>query len=788
MRQAAIIYTGQYTVRILSLALLSSPSTLSELFSFFLSSLETPPTDFIFSRITSTDDIPHYISPDVYHHSPDPSDPQSSLGAPPLMAFRARRVSMRPAREFDVVLRARDQQVSTLQEQTKSLRAQLEASERRLANTRANAHADARTHQLQDRRIEQLRSKLRDTRFTSAAQRRELDDVKREVEAQRVELAEAHEENARYLTRIAELEAALQATPSQPRTDDASKDSMELGDAPEEDFLDALTQLSADLEAMGTALDEDLSVDCLPESAPESAPVDYVEVGLQTSFDDHPDVTHSSGGYSGSEDVKELESLILELRNASEEDQRRIRELEVDLEHSRHLIEEFRFATEEERRRARELQAASVRTQARVTSLEDAATEDQRTMKALEDTIEDNRAEIDSLEAQATLLRTLLDESRSFNDDLEESHDALMLCKDAFIEDLRERISAFAASEAWHTKREAALQDAQEKLAAADNELMELRLELEGAQRNAVTSTNRIIQLEAEASVARHRMRTADAEILDLREEVGMAVERMGALEDELFDAQERLDNAEGNILQLHQELEDYISQLSEVSDSLDEGDSVSEEGSIDTLVVDADDPQFISGSKDINSSISLDDDEFSIDDTASLRSLELRLEAMTLKYKAAEAARVCGDDIEDMLRAKLQALFEDNEALRVRLSAASAPLAQHGVDSPIREAPRRLPSIAEEEELDIPPPAILRAVRPPLRIEPVCGTKSAPSIAGSIRGPNTAPTESPLVPSPTLSDVWFASTMRSLALAGESERTMLDWDLPSPGGDSDNP
>jgi len=71
---------------------------------------------------------------------------------------------MRPVREFDCVLRARDQQVSSLHEQNVALRAQLETTERRLINARANAHADARAYQLQERKIEQLRTKLQDVR------------------------------------------------------------------------------------------------------------------------------------------------------------------------------------------------------------------------------------------------------------------------------------------------------------------------------------------------------------------------------------------------------------------------------------------------------------------------------------------------------------------------------------------------------------------------------------------------------------------------------------------------
>ena len=106
---------------------------------------------------------------------------------------------MRPAREFNVVLRARDNQVSSLQDHNDFLKAQLDTFERRLTNARANAYADARAYQLQERKIEQLRMKLRDVRAASAAQRRELQDARRESGMQREQLAEVQEENNQAL-------------------------------------------------------------------------------------------------------------------------------------------------------------------------------------------------------------------------------------------------------------------------------------------------------------------------------------------------------------------------------------------------------------------------------------------------------------------------------------------------------------------------------------------------------------------------------------------------------------
>ena len=134
------------------------------------------------------------------------------------MSFRSRRATMRPAREFNVVLRARDQQVNALQDNNDTLKTQLEAFERRLTNARANAYADARAQQLQERKVEQLREKLNDSRGASAALRRELEDVRRESETQSMRLAKADEENLRHRARIVELEAALEANSPQDLT------------------------------------------------------------------------------------------------------------------------------------------------------------------------------------------------------------------------------------------------------------------------------------------------------------------------------------------------------------------------------------------------------------------------------------------------------------------------------------------------------------------------------------------------------------------------------------------
>jgi DNA repair exonuclease SbcCD ATPase subunit len=678
---------------------------------------------------------------------------------------------MRPAREFNVVLRARDQQVTSLQDQTDFLKAQLEAFERRLTNARANAHADARAYQLQERKVEQLRVKLRDARAGSAAQRRALEDVRRESEMQRIQLAETQKENFRHLTRIAELEEVLQAKSSPVSTSDVEY--LELEGVSRDDILDVLAQVTTDLEAAARMTEELSSFDQLPD---RTARANRVEMGIQTVSR-----ADQSGGSSRQlQGAGDMERPVLQAHATSERDQQRIRELEVALENDRRLNEVLRSSAEEDCRLLQNLKASSVQEQSRVASLEIAARQDQQAIKVLEATTDEYRSEIDSLEAQIVLFRTLLEESRTFNDDLEDSYSAIVACKDTFIQDLREKVEELATSQAWNQQREASLQDAQERLAAADIEFLELRLELEGEQRNAVASTNRIIQLEAEASVARHRLRTADIENGDLREEIGVASERVYALEDELGAAQGRLDNAESMIRQLRHDLEGYVTlarlpnnpRIQDDIHDVNDTDSASDEG---TLVMDPEEQsqlllQLPSRVKDVDSPAS-----------PSAHDLEVRLEAMTLKYEAAEAARICGEDVEDMLRAKLQALSSDDLCPNTQLSTAPSPIKSDPdvrTDSP-SEGWHILHTIPEEDERS-PSPTPER-VAPP-RIQTCfsfAAKKAVPITAGS-------PLESPLLPSPTLSDIWFSDMRVSLALV-ETGSSVLDWDLPSPGGDSDS-
>ena len=706
---------------------------------------------------------------------------------------------MRPSREFNVVLRARDQQVTDLQDHNDSLKTQLDAYERRLTNARANTYADARANQFQERKVEQLRVKLRDSRESSATQRRALEDARRESEMLRDQLAEAREENVRHLARIAELEESPQA--KSPRVSTSDLELLEFEGISYDDILDVLAQVTIDLEAAAKITEEIHLCEHHPEPAPSTARANTTEMGIQTIADE---VSKANQSGNSSQHAQDRERLLLQTQAASERDQCRIRELEVDLEHARRFKEELHIAVGEERRLVQNMKALSVQEQSRITSLEDAARQDREAIKVLEVTVDQYRAEIDSLEAQTVLLRTLLAESRTFNDDLEESYNSLVACKDAFIQDLQERVEELAPSEAWNQHREVAFNEAQDRLAAADIEILELRLELEGAQRNAVTSTNRIIQLEADASAIRHRLRIMDVENGDLRDEVGVASERVYALEDELVAAQGRLDSAEGTIRRLRLELERYAHASARLPNyppikngiqDVNDTDSVSDEGSTDTLVMDPDEhPQLRSpsGVKDVDSPTSANQNEqFSNNLTPhSVRALEARLEAMTLKYKAAEAARICGEDVEDILRAKLQTLSRDNLCLDMRFPiappATKTDVDEHA-DTPSEEW-HSLPTIPEEDEPNISP-TLERAALPRIQTSTLPATKKAarvPTRGAWTPEPATACAESPLLPSPTLSDIWFSDLRVSLALI-ETGGSVMGWDLPSPGGDSDS-
>ncbi|KAF8260690.1 hypothetical protein EI94DRAFT_879852 [Lactarius quietus] len=689
----------------------------------------------------------------------------------PIMPPRSRRTTMRPVREIDCVLRARDQQVSTLHDQTTSLKAQLETTERRLTNARANAHADARVYQLQERKIEQLRMKLRDIRGGSATQRRELEDAKRESEVLQMQLAEAREENAKHLNRISELEMASQAVLQPAPT--SSFQSLDFDGISHDDILDALVQATIGLAALAKGSEEDTSLRLsLNSTSWSTSSVDTVEIGIQTFFDENTKANHCPG----LQDAEDLERVVSQLRAASERDQCRIRDLEVDIEHGHRLIKELQAGAEEERRLVRSFKASSVQAHSQVKSLEDAAKQDRRAIQSLEATVETCRSEFDSLETEVGLLRSLLDESRAFSDNLEENYDYIIECKDAFIQDLREKIEDLTA-DTWDKHREDAFNDIQDKLEASEVEILDLRVELEGAQKNAVASTNRIIHLEAEASALRHRLKTTNAENADLRDELGMTIDRSYALEEELLDSQDRLDNAESTVCQLRLERDQYSDALTKSPPTRDDiqdvfdADSASDGGSIDTLVMDHDEHwQFRSSSdKDVDPGAAFDRVQPFVHNFAPVSIRALSLEAMTLKYKAAEAARICGDDVEDLLRTEMQTLSDD-------------------ANSPVEE-PIGLPPIPEEEESDLSP-SLQRVALPRIQTCPPSAAMNvvvqAVARGGSVRGA-FAFSNSPILPSPTLSDIWFSDFISSLTLAEGTGPSLLEWELPSPGSDSDS-
>jgi len=291
-----------------------------------------------------------------------------------------------------------------------------------------------------------------------------------------------------------------------------------------------------------------------------------------------------------------------------------------------------------------------------------------------------------------------------------------------------------------------------------------------------------------------------------MRDELGVASERIYALEDELVAGQGRMDHAQSTIRQLRLELGRYVHALAslpkgppsrEDSHDVNDTDSASDEGSIDTLVMDPDEhsqhalPSVV---KDVDSPSSADQEQrFSPNPASpSMRALEVRLEAMTLKYEAAEAARICSEDVEEILRTKLHAfsgvnLCPDTPLLLspTHISSESDESADSPSDS---EEWYSLPTIPEEDEPSTPP--TLERVAPP-RIQTcslIVAKSAAPVITRGNNVQDSAATaaESPLLPSPTLSDIWFSNVRTSLALS-ETGSSVLDWELPSPECDSES-
>ncbi|KAI0064046.1 hypothetical protein BV25DRAFT_335271 [Artomyces pyxidatus] len=280
-------------------------------------------------------------------------------------------------------------------------------------------------------------------------------------------------------------------------------------------------------------------------------------------------------------------------------------------------------------------------------------------------------------QAQEAVLRTLVEESRRFSDELEASFTDLLSCRDEFIGDLREKTSELIISDANSRQRqdelEQSLREAQDKLVTADIEMMDMRVQLEGAERNAAASTNRIVQLEADYTRTRKQLVAAEDQLVDLGEEFRIATHRVAQLEEKAEELRTQLAATDSLVLDLRQELDvarkfpqrkdrpTTFEQSVQTDDDLDFDSSSDTDGSLITLFVGSDSPLDL-GKDAVDGEPSdtwADDDTLSLSmpygppDPTSVRSLQHRLESMTLKYEAAEAARICGDDIEEMLREK---------------------------------------------------------------------------------------------------------------------------------------
>ncbi|KAI0316768.1 hypothetical protein OF83DRAFT_1172577 [Amylostereum chailletii] len=324
-------------------------------------------------------------------------------------------------------------------------------------------------------------------------------------------------------------------------------------------------------------------------------------------------------------------------------------------------------------------------------------------------TIDMLQSRLGSAECETRLLRALADEAQRYASSLEDTHAALLACRDALLHDLHahtiELQADLRASRIHEAHLEIALREAQDALAVADvegverlareveeavgraeeaeAELVDLRVRLEGAERNAVASTNRIVKLEAETGEARRKNEQVGAENVGLWEEANGLKKRLADLGATLEKTQARLAAAESTAREATQELEEvrqaHIAIPDEFQSDLDDFSDTSDI-SVDTLVTGVDDLSFLdekyasSSLLDIDEAFLLPSPPSSSASTtpppspptpALVRSLEAQLAVMALRYEAAEAARVCGDDVEDALRAQLRQLREENEQLR---------------------------------------------------------------------------------------------------------------------------
>ncbi|KAI0048768.1 hypothetical protein FA95DRAFT_1008917 [Auriscalpium vulgare] len=516
------------------------------------------------------------------------------------MSLDRRRITHRPHRDMDFALRSRDERIRTLDDEVRTLNAQADKTQRRLNAARAASHTQERASQIQERTIKQLRGKLHDVRAYYAEERNTL---ARELEES---LRARDEERIRYEERIVELEEKLRlATSPRPPTPPmpvalpapcycSSQDS----------FIAAVSLAVADLQIIVSLCEEDL-----PES-PDDSHTTFLpslsDQGVQTSLD------------------SELEQTAAQKI--------------IDLE-----------------RRCFEQELAA----------------------------EDKQSRLEDYQARESALLAVAEESQRISAELEESFGVLLRCKDDFIEDLRTKATDLHAELSLVRQREATLErdlrDAQDRAVSADIEMADVRVRLEGAERTAVAKTNRIVQLETEGAAARRQLASADAQVADLQEAAAVAAQWAEQMERDVAAAQEELAASDVLVLDLRRELAGsspaiehshpfaaMCDQCVQTEDELhEENDALSDEGSVSTLVTDVDNAAL--QAYDYKGADYLQEVYF--DDmlpvagvsteapTESVRALKGELAAMTLRFEAAEAARVCGEDIEEQLRAEIRSL-----------------------------------------------------------------------------------------------------------------------------------
>ncbi|TFY72454.1 hypothetical protein EVG20_g541 [Dentipellis fragilis] len=306
----------------------------------------------------------------------------------------------------------------------------------------------------------------------------------------------------------------------------------------------------------------------------------------------------------------------------------------------------------------------------------------------LESLVEHDRRLLEDYEARETVFKNLIAEARHYNDYLEESYIDILRCKDDFIRDLREDTSQLTASNRSSERHEEALESklrrTEEKLDVTDTEVADMRVRLEGAERNAVASTNKIMQLEAETRDLRRRLADSEDERRGLQDDMdaadGLIVHLRRELQDAVMQSQDSLpqsaeEDLEAWIMDDDERSTPGLPSILEEEEPF-EDETSSDEGSVDTLV---------DGLEGLHHRLLQAGLGHSSDSATSSSAaiVALQLEDIALKC---EAARIHGDDVEEMLRAELQE--KHSEKLRNRLPASGPAM------SDMEPSSSRLPSI----------------------------------------------------------------------------------------------